>query len=651
MAKLKRLSTKDEDTVVIQMPLTSSEIEDRISHYNVLNPSKFSKRYNDLIYRPVVFNWNGNEHRIQFNFCGNPYCKWHGFPQERFVSVKSKPSRYRLSGRGNERNQTILCNNDPVGTISGMTWNCTTTPYSNWSIAEEIKRLTRIGTIKDVEPEYDFHKEDCIHVGTTPFEQPELFYKQGKSSTGTQRWQCKTCKKKTSLMPTRKQSTTYNQKRNEILPSFMMDVLNKTPVTRTCEKLGIGVSTYYHKLEWVYRRCLEFLERHETPAFAKMKFPVMWLNTDKMVYHLNNVRKKGQGGNEYDDVEESQFPTQIVVTSDVHSLYTFRADIAYDWDISLDEIKLDTVLLKEDHINEFCRKHGRFKDYSFCPQLPTENDTQTEWEYRKDMKKFERRDRYIDGLHTNSTYTTFAHLWLIKQMIKASEWRFVTDKDNALMTAYSRVFAKEIRLADAHQFICLTDKTKSLKQCNREYKEGRIDLLRWGSSMMHDTRSYWKLGYLYLCEVFQNKTFHEEVIINSYPYRKWAEDPVEHPIPTRDKGFYKVDCKTDLSSLEPEEIADSVLNVSDYSTNVFIQQIRRRLSFLERPLVTARGDGKSYIYANFNPKYAQYALTILRTYYNFCETSKGLDGEELTPAQRLGISHKKFDIKDILYLQ
>ncbi|WP_190286040.1 hypothetical protein [Bacillus thuringiensis] len=32
----------------------------------------------------------------------------------------------------------------------------------------------------------------------------------------------------------------------------------------------------------------------------------------------------------------------------------------------------------------------------------------------------------------------------------------------------------------------------------------------------------------------------------------------------------------------------------------------------------ARGDGKSYIYSNFNPKYAQMALTIIRTHYNFC---------------------------------
>jgi 2,4-dienoyl-CoA reductase-like NADH-dependent reductase (Old Yellow Enzyme family) len=94
-------------------------------------------------------------------------------------------------------------------------------------------------------------------------------------------------------------------------------------------------------------------------------------------------------------------------------------------------------------------------------------------------------------------------------MIKASEWRFVTDKDNSLMTAFSRVFAKEIRLAEAHHFICMVDRAKSLKQCNQEFKDGRADLLRWGNAMMHDTRSIWQLAYLYLIDEFNRKQFHE----------------------------------------------------------------------------------------------------------------------------------------------
>lgn len=82
----------------------------------------------------------------------------------------------------------------------------------------------------------------------------------------------------------------------------------------------------------------------------------------------------------------------------------------------------------------------------------------------------------------------------------------------------------------------------------------------------------------------------------------------------------------------------------------FIQHIRRRLSNLERPLTTARGDGKSYIYSNFNPKYAQMALTILRTYYSFCFAFKS-NGVRVTPAQRIGIAKKKFKINDIIYIQ
>ncbi|WP_456107151.1 hypothetical protein [Peribacillus saganii] len=87
--------------------------------------------------------------------------------------------------------------------------------------------------------------------------------KQGKSSTGTQRWQCKTCKKKTTLTPNRKQSITYNQKRSDVLHMFTKLLLSRTPITRTCEILEVGRETYYGKLEFIYRRCMEFWERHE----------------------------------------------------------------------------------------------------------------------------------------------------------------------------------------------------------------------------------------------------------------------------------------------------------------------------------------------------------------------------------------------------
>ncbi|MDP4083497.1 MAG: insertion element protein [Bacillota bacterium] len=431
---------------------------------------------------------------------------------------------------------------------------------------------------------------------------------------------------------------------------FMKLLLSRVPITRACEILEIGRGTYYDKLEFVYRRCLEFLERHETKPLQKMQFREMWLNTDKMTYFLNNVRKKGMGGSQYVEVEDSQFPTNVVITAEVFFRYVFRSDVAYDWELTLGDIALDTLLMKEDHLSEFAKKHARIPKYSHYPMPPSKNDTQTNGEYQKDLENIERRAKYIDGLHVNSTYTTIAQYWLIKQLVKAMEWRFVTDKDNSLMTSIFRVFAKEFRLSDAHHFLCQTDKTKSRKQAREQFIQARVDLVNWGINSGYDTKSLRKLAFLKLEEMFHHHQFHKEISTGVSSHYEYADNPIEHPLATIDRGFRWVDCTTNLSSLESKDIANLILNVNDNATNMFIQHIRRRLSILERPITTARGDGKSYIYSNFNPKYAQMALTILRTYYNFCFAYKTNDRIE-TPAQRLGITRKKFNINDIIYMQ
>jgi hypothetical protein len=237
--------------------------------------------------------------------------------------------------------------------------------------------------------------------------------------------------------------------------------------------------------------------------------------------------------------------------------------------------------------------------------------------------------------------------------VKASEWRFVTDEDKSLINSIHRVFSQEIRRTDGHLFLCQTDKTKTRKQAFEEFKQAKADLFEWGSLRDIGTNSLRKLAYLYLTELFEKRQFHKKVFDGTGCHNEYADNPIEHPLATPDRGFRSVDCTTDLSSLVPKDVAGLILNVNDNATNSFIQHIRRRLSILERPLTTARGDGKSYIYSNFNPKFAQMSLTILRTYYNFCYAYKTKEGKKetvATPAQRLGHTDKVFDIKDIIYL-
>ena len=72
------------------------------------------------------------------------------------------------------------------------------------------------------------------------------------------------------------------------------------------------------------------------------------------------------------------------------------------------------------------------------------------------------------------------------------------------------------------------------------------------------------------------------------------------------------------AKINSHELSRIVSMASSFPVYNFFQELIRRVNIFEHPLVTARGDGKSYIYANYNPKYAQYFATIFRTFYIFC---------------------------------
>lgn len=471
MSKMKRLAQSIDKLVDIEVPITSDELDKRASNYPLLQPKEFKKYSQKQLFRPTEFTMDGKKHTIQMNHCTDPYCKNHGLKQ---IPYTSRSNRYRLSGSDHEK--VIICtkdNRDPDGI---PTLNCNSRTMSNWSIATEIERLHRINSILPIEPDYIFHKDSCI-LDSTPFTQPKDFYKRGLSTSNSQRYQCKTCKKFTNVLPDKSRSTTYHQQRNDVLPIFAKHLINRVPVSRTCEILGIGRGTYYSKLEWLYRCCLEFLDTRETKAFEQNEFPEVWIETDKMMYILNNVRKKGQRNTKKHLVVEKQLPTQVVVSSEHYSRYVFRSDVCFDWDITQEQIYTDTQTYKDDHLNDFLSKNGKFTKYGIHPIEPSTNDTQNLSEYKQELAKYNKRFLYVDGLHTNHTYTAIAHFWLIKQMVNSKKWRLITDDDASLVTAINRTFTKEIQLKDAYTFICRVNKTLSRKDAFLEFKDSIKDLV------------------------------------------------------------------------------------------------------------------------------------------------------------------------------
>ncbi|MBT2571615.1 insertion element protein [Planococcus sp. ISL-110] len=653
MVKIKRLANFTDRICLTDPNIPPSEITQRHHDYLTLSDKKMKTQNVKFAFRPTDFTWKGKTHEIQLNFCANPFCKNHLQPQTKYGIGKNQ--RYTITGTTPDRN--IICNADPNDPNGIPTLNCNTKAYSNWSLATEIERLVRLNSVVPLNPVYHFHKDGCANPETF-LTQPKTFYKRGKASSNAQIVQCKTCKKYTNILPTKAETTSYHQKRNDILPVFADMIIQHIPVSSTCKVLKIGRSTYYEKLEWLYRCCLEFLETREK-AFEKKVFPRIWVNTDMMMYVLNNVRKKGQT-KKFKRGNEKQLPTQVVISSDMRSRYVFRADVAYDWDVTFNQIKFDTITYKDDHLTEELRKNAKFTQHSYFPQPPSPNDLQTMTEYHSEMIELNRRKEYVDGLHVNHTYTAMAQMFLIKKMVKTPKWRFVSDDDRVLKLAIRRIFAEEMKNGRAQYLVSNFDKTLSREEAYKEFIESGKYLQDWAETRGMKDLSHYEKAVAYLKEKLAIHKFYEtKTAPDGTLYNIHKPNKIEHPIAMADRGSRYINVLSDTSKLSDEHLARLIVKANDNSVNTFLQEIRRSISILERPLVTSRGDGKSYIYSNFNPKYAQMSITILRTYYNFCKTYQvgkpeiGIDGKKIkklkTPAQRLGIADKIYTWEDIIY--
>lgn len=195
----------------------------------------------------------------------------------------------------------------------------------------------------------------------------------------------------------------------------------------------------------------------------------------------------------------------------------------------------------------------------------------------------------------------------------------------AIKTSIFRVFSDKIQTGYAHHFLCLTDKTLTRKQAKGEFIESVMELRTWAKMKELKYDSLSEIALWQLQETMAVHEFHDKHITpNGEIYYTQGKNRLKHLIPTSDRGHRLLAVLTDTHHLTDIRLAILLEQINDNAINNFIQMVRRRLSILERPLVTARGDGKSYIYSNFNPKYSQMAITILRTYYNFCMPFKAM---------------------------
>ena len=135
-------------------------------------------------------------------------------------------------------------------------------------------------------------------------------------------------------------------------------------------------------------------------------------------------------------------------------------------------------MLKDNHVYNFAQKNARYR-YSYYGATTDNNIKDNEVDDYIDQRSLHLRKDYIDGFHVNTTYTSYAHFWLIRDILNVDKINYVSDEDNSIITALMRVFSDEIKSGTTNVFTYRIDKSLKKKEACLCYKEAAERLHDW----------------------------------------------------------------------------------------------------------------------------------------------------------------------------
>ncbi len=209
----------------------------------------------------------------------------------------------------------------------------------------------------------------------------------------------------------------------------------------------------------------------------------------------------------------------------------------------------------------FLRKNERLK-YSFYPQPPTELDYQSKSEYEHEMKLFNYRKNFVEGSHVKSIYTAIAHYWLIKKMLNAKKWYFISDDDFTLENSIFRVFPDKFSNGNAIYFTCQSDKSLTLEEVGTKAFNARNELREWAKSYNCKNKNLLEIAKDKLEYELSHHDFYDYKLIGDIMCPVRASNPIRHPLPDKDEGSRWINIISYIHSLSENELSNLIMQVN-----------------------------------------------------------------------------------------
>lgn len=562
---------------------------------------------------------------LQYNHCKNPRCKNYGLPASQQKIYGNNTYTVAAGGKGHIPLLKCSC----CGEMPPM--------KSNQGIVEEIERLSSYLNQSPCcsNPECSNH---TVPVGTK-----KAYASFGTTASGGKRYRCNVCKKTLTISkPTYRQLDTHHN-----IEIFKL-LVNKVPLNRIINIVGISWEVLYHRMNFIHKQCMAFIANREN-KLKDMPIKRLYLAIDRQDYEVNWTERK----------DKRNVVLSAIASADNSTGYVFGIHPNFDHRLNKEEIELDAQMV-EDHLKKPpFKKYARLwleSDYKFAHKQSStykksteliKNISQTydELTRREDIEAVVKRDteKLPDyGIQVRAEYTMIAHFYFLRQLLgNVEKWRFFLDQESGIRSACLTAFQKEVAEHTAEAFYVAIEKELTVDE-KREFKakaKKAFDEFKEKFPLLSDNEIK--------IEMLKNE------IQSVLHLGDFKDSWVKHPFPSMAEPNKAMCWLTEHEEGDMDLTHKAWLynKASLHGVDVFFQKIRRRMSMFERPIHSSGNAGRTWNgYGCYNPSHAVKMLEIFRVVHNYIDTKKE-DGVVTTPAMRLGLANAPLDYKDILYYE
>ena len=581
---------------------------------------------------------------IQVNHCRNPRCRNYGVP------ARTEPQK---PGPNPDRDRNYKLKSTNKGLVPAIGCHaCGESPplRSNRAIAAELDRLILEDHLHTVEERTSCRNADCVNHARSIGHAPRAYRKIGFGPSGAQRYRCKACGSSARAS----EPVRLHARNRRAAVDVFSRIANKSPVRGVVRgaRLNSG-GAYYRILDFIHRRCRAHAGAVDRALMeGRLRLPAaMRIESDTQVYTLNWISRMDRRNvdiSSYCSVDaDSRFilglhanfdaaadafavNAEAARTGDMRRPEPFRRNARY-W-LAGDELRAGRSRnftdpgTREDLAGAIEVLYARAASREDVENAELEHMDTT---YRTPMLR--------NGLLVHMPYTTYAHWYLLRQLLDGAGVERVQahfDIDSMSRAAFLCSFRDAVQAKRAHAFYVKYSKHFTIDQRRQILADSRKRLAAERAKLPPALRDEVDLVMM------------KRQLAQGSRHGKWQDLWAEHPKPTMNEPHKAMCWLTPDDSLGADAEARMFLAAGLARVDNVFQMTRRLINAFERPLGTSSSQNTVWHgYQPYNPAMIGKYLTVFRTVANFI--SVGTDGK--TPAMRLGFAKQPLTYEDILW--